>query len=168
MLTENILKALNDQIQAELYSSYVYLSMAAYLETTNMPGYAAWMRVQSSEEYAHAIRIFEFVLERDETVALQAIGQPPAEFGTPLEVAKQALEHERHVTSLIHDIYGQAKEVNDYGTQVMLEWFITEQIEEEKSATDIVQMFEMAGDHMPTLFLIDRDLAGRQPENEGE
>ena len=162
MLSDTMQQALNDQIQKELYSAYVYLSMAAYFEAENLTGAAHWMRHQSEEEVEHAMKLFEFVNDRDGRVTLQAIGQPPATFDSPLAVFSEALAHERKVSKSIHDLYALAVQENDYPAQTMLHWFIDEQVEEEKSAGDIVAQLEMVGDSPAALFLIDRQLASRE------
>ncbi|MEZ4767220.1 MAG: ferritin [Caldilineales bacterium] len=161
MLTEAVEKALNDQIQKELYSSYIYLSMAAYFEAENLPGAANWMRIQHDEEHAHAMKIFDFIVDRDGRVQLQAIDQPPLSFGSPLEVFEQALAHERKVSKSIHDLYALAVQENDYPTQSMLQWFINEQVEEEKSAGDIVAQIKMIQDSPAAMYMLDQEFAAR-------
>lgn len=162
MLTESIQNALNDQIQKELYSSYVYLSMAAYFEAENLPGAANWMRIQHQEETAHAMKFFEFINDRGGRVQLQAIQQPPLNFGSPLEVFTEALAHERKVSKSIHDIFALAVQENDYPTQAMLQWFINEQVEEEKTASDIVAQIKMIHDSPAAMYMLDQQFAARQ------
>ena len=166
MLSQPVQDAINDQIQKELYSAYVYLSMAAYFEAENLPGAAHWMRLQSNEEVEHAMKLFEFLNDRAGRVKLQAIPQPPGEFASPMAVFQEALAHEQKVTKSIHDLYALAVQENDYPTQSMLQWFIDEQVEEEKSAGDIVAQLEMVGDSATALFMLDRALAARQPEED--
>lgn len=161
MLSKTIQDALNDQIQKEFASSYLYLAMAAYCETQNLPGMAKWLKVQAEEERGHAMRIFEYVNDRGGTVILKAIEQPPAEFGTPVEVFEKVLAHEQKVTASINDLYALAVKENDYATQVMLQWFITEQVEEEKTASDIVALLKLAGEHVVVL---DHRLGKREEE----
>ena len=162
MLSKTLEAAINDQIKHELYSAYLYLSMSAYLEANNMPGSARWMRLQSQEETSHAMKFFDYMYDRGNRVVLQAIDQPPAEFGSVLDIFEKALEHEKKVTGLINSIYELAVKENDYPTQVELQWFITEQVEEEKSAGDIVDQLKMVGDHGPSLIMLDRALGARQ------
>ncbi len=158
--------AMNDQIKHELYSAYVYLSMSAYCESINMPGAAHWMRLQAQEEVAHAMKFFDFLIDRGEKVTLQAIDQPPTEFESLLDVFEKALAHERHVTGLINKIYDLAIQQPDYSAQALLQWFVTEQVEEEKSADDVVQTLKMVGDHPAGLVIVDRELGARVPEAE--
>ena len=161
MLSKPMLKALNDQINGELYSSYLYLSMSAHFQASNLPGFAHWMMLQSKEEYDHAMKIFSYIHERNGRCTLSAIGKPPADFKKPLDVMKQVLEHEKTVSGMINSLYELATKEKDYPTQVMLQWFITEQVEEEKTAGDIIEQLKMVGDAGPGLMMIDRQLGGR-------
>jgi ferritin len=166
MISDPVAKAINYQIQKELYSAYVYLSMAAYFEHQNLPGAAHWMRMQSNEEMAHAMKLFDFLNDRGGQVILMPIQQPPIDFQSPVAVFQEALDHERKVTKSIHDLYALAVQENDYPTQSMLQWFIDEQVEEEKSAGDIVAQLKMVGDSATALYMLDRALAARQPEED--
>jgi ferritin len=161
MLHPAIEQALNDQIQKEFHSAYIYLSMSAYFEAENLPGAAHWMRHQAEEEQEHAMKIFDFLNDRGGRVALQAIGAQPATFASPLAVFEAAYAHEQKVTQSIHDLYALAVQEGDYPTQVMLQWFIDEQVEEEKNASAIVAQLHMVGDSPAALFMIDRQLAAR-------
>lgn len=161
MLSQALQKAINDQIKNELYSAYVYLSMSAYLETVHLSGASRWMRLQSREEASHAMKLFDFVLERGGRVVLQAIEQPPQKFKSPLDAFQQALEHERKVTGMIHRLYDVATKERDYATQVMLQWFIEEQVEEEKNAGDVVEQLKMIKDEPAALFMLDKQLGER-------
>jgi ferritin len=161
MISQTIQGAINDQIKHEFFSSYLYLSMSAYFETLSLPGFASWMRVQSQEEHEHAMKFFDFLNDRGGSVELQALDQPAGEFQSPLDVFEQALAHERKVTSLIHRLYELALKESDYATQTLLQWFITEQVEEEKNAGQIVEQLKMTGGEPSALLLLDRDLAGR-------
>src|SRR5829696_677942 len=154
MINPTIQKAINEQIKHEFFSSYLYLSMSAYFETLSLPGFARWMRVQSQEEHEHAMKFFDFLNDRGGSVELQALDQPAGEFQSPLD-------HERKVTALIHRLYELALKENDYATQTLLQWFITEQVEEEKNAGQIVEQLKMTGGEPSALLLLDRDLAGR-------
>jgi ferritin len=161
MLSQALQDAINKQIKDELYSSYLYLSMSAYCEANNLPGAARWMRLQSDEETSHAMKLFDYVNDRGGRVKLQAIDQPPAEFESALDIFQQALRHEQKVTGLINQLYELAVKEGDYPTQIELQWFITEQVEEEKSATEIVELLKMVSDHGPSLIMADRQLGAR-------
>ncbi len=161
MLGKAVQDAMNEQIKNELYSAYQYLSMAAYCESVNLPGFAHWMRAQSREELEHAMKFYDFILDRSGRVVLQAIDQPVVEFGSPLEVFEQVLEHEQKVTAMINELYGLAVRENDYASQTFLQWFVTEQVEEEKNAGDVVETLKMIGDRSEALFLLDRELGRR-------
>ncbi|MFP4343296.1 MAG: ferritin [Anaerolineales bacterium] len=161
MLSGKLQTMLNEQIKNELYSGYLYLAMSAYCETENLPGFAHWMREQAKEEQEHAMRLFDFINDRGGQVVLHAIDQPPVEFGTPLELFQAVYEHEQKVTRLINELYAAAVEENDYASQVMLHWFIDEQVEEEKNAGDVVALLERVGDHVNGLVMADRALGQR-------
>jgi ferritin len=161
MLSKAMQDAINEQIKNELYSAYLYLAMAAYSEANSLPGFAHWLRVQSDEEVAHAMKFFDFVNERGGRVVLHAIDQPPVEFESPVEIFEQTLNHERKVTGMIHHLYELALEEKDYPAQVMLHWFIDEQVEEESNATQILDTLEMIGDKGQALVMLDRELAKR-------
>ena len=166
MLGKAVEEAMNEQIKNELFSAYQYLSMAAYCESENLPGFAQWMRAQSREETGHAMKFYDFILERNGRVVLRAIDGPVVEFGSPLEVFEQALEHEKKVTAMINDLYGLAVRENDYASQTFLQWFVTEQVEEEKNAGDVVETLKMVGDKSEALFLLDRELGQRRVEQQ--
>lgn len=170
MFSKKVQDAMNDQIQRELESAYIYLSMAAYFDSSNLPGFAHWMRVQFQEEQAHAFKFYDFVYDRGGQVILQAIGQPPVEFQSPLDAFEKTLAHEQKVTGHINDLYALAVEEKDYASQILLQWFVGEQVEEEKSAGDIVDMLDRIGDNYHALVMLDRELSQRQPpaENEAE
>ena len=153
--------AINEQIKHEQYSAHLYLSMAGSFEVANLSGFAHWMRQQSEEERQHAMKFFDFLLDRGEHVELQAIDQPPYTFRSPLDTFEQALEHEKDITSRIHDLYELATEEKDYPAQVLLNWFVSEQVEEEKSATEIVERLRIAGEDSAALLLLDGDLQSR-------
>ena len=164
MIGKAVQDAMNEQIKNELYSAYQYLSMAAYCESVNLPGFAHWMRVQAREETEHAMKFYDFILNRNGRVVLQAIEGPVVEFGSPLKVFEQALEHEEKVTAMINDLYGLAVRENDYASQAFLQWFVSEQIEEEKNAGDVVETLKMVGDKSEALFLLDRELGRSRNE----
>jgi len=164
MLSKKLQDALNEQIYHELNSAYIYLAMAAHFEEEGLSGFAHWMRLQSEEELGHALKIFDFVHERGGRVTLQAIDKPPVRFKSPLEIFKKAHEHEQKVTGLISKLYELALKEADYPTQVFLHWFIEEQVEEEKSTSEVVGKLELVGSDNTGLYLLDRELGERKPE----
>jgi ferritin len=164
MLSKVIQDAINEQIKNELYSAHQYLSMSAYCESVNLPGFAHWMQAQAQEEREHAMKFYDFLLNRKGRVLLQAIEQPVVEFGSPLEVFEQALEQEQQVTAQINELYGLTASENDYATQAFLQWFLTEQVEEEKNVGDVLETLNMIGDEGEVLFLFDRELGKRGSE----
>ncbi|QIN81667.1 ferritin [Rubrobacter tropicus] len=155
-------EAMEEQIGHEFSAAYLYLSMAGFLETANLPGFARWMRAQAAEEQVHALKFFDFLLDRGESVRLRPIGEPPHDFHSPLDTFEQALEHEKRVTSLIHDLYELAISEGDFPAQVLLNWFVSEQVEEEKSASEIVERLRMAGEDTAALLMLDKELGERE------
>jgi len=147
-----------------LHSGYVYLSMVAYFEAENWPGFARWMRIQSREEIEHAMKIFDFIHDRGGQVTLNAIEKPPVRFRSPLDAFRKAHQHEQKVTGLIHRLYELAARENDYPTQVMLHWFIDEQVEEEKITSEAVAKLERAGDDPAVLALLDEEFGEREAD----
>ncbi len=160
-LSKKMLDALNEQIKEELASAYIYLSMAAYYESINLPGFAHWMRGQSQEELAHAFKFYDYIHDRGGRVVLQALGQPPVDFDGPTDVFGKTLEHEQFITGCIHKLYALAAEEKDYASLSILQWFVNEQVEEEKTAGEILHMLKMIGDKGQGLILLDRQLAQR-------
>jgi ferritin len=152
-MDKKLQKSFNDQIKHELHSAYIYLAMAAYFETKNLPGFAHWMKVQYKEEVAHAMKMFEFLNDRGQRVLLQAIPQPTLEFSSTLEVFEETLKHEQKVTSLINALYELARKLNDHASVVFLQWFISEQVEEEKNAIEIIQTLKMISTAGPALIV---------------
>ena len=167
-MKKRTLEAVNDQIQAEFQSAYIYLAMSARFEDLKMSGAANWMRIQWQEETEHALKLFDHLIRRGQTPELQDITKPSVSFETALDAFEQVLEHERHVTKLIHDLYEVAVEERDYALQTLLHWFIDEQVEEEENAEGIVDSLRLAGESGQGLFLVDRELGLRSPEEEGE
>ena len=161
MLSPKMLDALNQQINREFASAYLYLAMAAQCEAQSLPGMAHWMKRQATEEYGHGTRLFEHVCDRGGRVALEAISQPPAEFGSPLELFQQVLAHERKVTAYVNAVYELALEEKDYATQVALHWFVNEQVEEEKNASVIVDQLKAIPDKSSAILFLDRQLGKR-------
>jgi ferritin len=165
-LNDRVESAFNDQINEEFFSSYIYLAMSAHFEQLNFPGFANWMRQQAQEEVTHAMRLFTHLTRRGGRVVLKAIGEPPVDYGSPLEAFQAALAHEEHITGTIHALYEVALAEKDYPAQLELQWFIDEQVEEEENAGGIVEALKMAGDNQSALLMLDRELAGRTSEGE--
>ena len=161
-LNNTIQEALNRHINEEFYASYLYLSMSAYCDSMDLPGFSHWMRIQSQEEYAHAMNLLDFVQARQGRVTLFPIEQPAVEFDSILGVMETTLGHERQVTKLINQLYELATGERDYQTQVHLQAFITEQIEEEKTASDIIAQLKMIGENTSDLLILDKGMATRQ------
>lgn len=161
MINEKMQNAINDQINAEIYSAYLYLSMSAYFEANALHGFANWMRVQYQEEIAHAMRLYNFINDRGGRVILKAIDAPQTDWNSVLEVFEQTLEHERHVSALIHGLVDLAMELNDHATNQMLQWFVEEQVEEESSAETLLDELRLVGDNKSGLFMLNRELAQR-------
>ncbi len=166
MLSKDIQHALNEQIKHEFSSASAYLAMTAYFEDTNFPGFARWMRMQYDEEITHGMRLFDFVHARGGRAAVYGIDKPRADFESPVDVFQSALEQERRVTKLIYDLYELSQNEKDYGTLVELQWFITEQIEEEKVVEEIIETLNLAGEDRAALLLLDRQLGERQASAE--
>lgn len=164
MIDSDVQDAINTQIRNEYYSSYLYLSMSAYCESKNLSGFASWLRKQSDEELVHAMKFFDYLIDRGGRVVLDSIEQPPSEFGAFLEMFEEVLEHEREVTGMINNLYDLAASKNDQATLVMLHWFIEEQVEEEKSAEAVVEQLKLAEDNPAALLILDRELAAREGE----
>jgi ferritin len=162
MLSKKLEDAINEQINKELYSGYLYLSMSAYCESENLPGFAGWMRAQAQEEVEHAMRLFDHIGARGGRVVLKAIEMPPPVWKSPQEMFEQVLEHERKVTGMIDRLYELALQENDYATQMELQWFITEQVEEEESAGQVVEQLKRVGDQPMGLLMVDRQLGERE------
>ena len=156
-------KAVNDQINMELYSAYIYLSMSAHCESANLPGAAKWLRQQAREEVAHGMKFFDFLNDREGRVALGAIEKPQAEFGSLREIFEQSLAHERKLTQSIHKLYALATSESDIASLPLLQWFVSEQIEEEKNAGQIVELLKRAGSEGAALLFLDHQLGERTP-----
>ena len=162
MLSERMQKGLNAQMIAELYSSYLYLSMNAYFKSVNLDGFANWMYAQAQEELMHAMKFYEFINQRGGRVTLDAIEAPPTEWDGPLAVFEDTLKHEQKVTGLINDLVEVAAEERDHATRIFLQWFVTEQVEEEDSVGSVLEQLKLLGDAKGGLFMMDRELAKRQ------
>ncbi len=161
MIDEKMQEAINKQLNAELYSSYLYLSMSAYFQSVNLGGFANWMRVQAKEELAHAMKFYDYVNERGGRVILHPVEAPPSEWDSPLAVFEHVYQHEQKVTGLINKLVDLAVKARDHATNNFLQWFVSEQVEEEASADEVVQKLKLVGDDPSGLFMIDRELAQR-------
>ncbi len=161
MLKPAIQDALNKQINEELYSAYLYLSMAAYFESTNLKGMAQWMRFQTQEELGHAVKFIDYVNERDGRVLLAAIKPPKTDWQGPADVFQDVYEHECQITGLINQLADLALTERDHATGTILQWFITEQVEEEATANDVVGKLKLVGDNGVAIFMLDAELGQR-------
>jgi len=162
MLSEKMQKMLNEQINKELWSAYLYLSMSAYFEEQNLPGFANWMRVQSQEEVTHGMKIFDYVNERGGRVLLQPISEVPSEWNDTKTIVEETLNHEKVVSQSIYKLVDLAIEEKDHATNNMLQWFIKEQVEEEASVDELLGKVEMTEGKPHAIMMIDKELAGRQ------
>jgi ferritin len=166
MISKPVSDSMNNQIMHEFYSAYLYLSMAAHFEADNLPGFAKWMTVQAGEEQVHALKFYQYILDRGGKVALQPIAQPPVKFASPKEIFKLSYEHEQKVTGLIRAIYDVAVAEKDVASQIFLQWFITEQVEEEKNASSILAMLEKIGESTGSLYQLDHQLGKRSASDD--
>ncbi len=160
MLSERMEKALNQQVNAELYSSYLYLSMASYLGSLNLDGFVNWMKVQALEELYHALKLYNFIEQRGGRPRMEAIEKPATEWDSPVQVFEAVLEHEQKVTGLINDLVNLAIEDADHATNNFLQWFVAEQVEEEETANGVLQKLKLV-DERGGLFMLDREMAAR-------
>ncbi len=163
-LGKAIQDALNEQITREFYASNLYLSMSAYCDNLSLQGFAHWLRIQADEERMHGLKIYDHIMERSGQVQIGTVDSPPVNFPSVLGVFQQVLEHEQLVSSHFQQLYRQALDAQDFTTQTFLEWFLMEQVEEEKTATEVVDWLTMIGDKQDALVLLDREMAQRQPE----
>ena len=166
MLSSSMNDALNKQINEELFSAYLYLAMSAKSDGMGLSGFANWFKMQYLEELAHADRFFNYILERNGEVDLEAIGKPEAGDVSPLELFEKGLAHEQHITACIFKLKDLAREESDHATDVFLEWFINEQVEEEATTQGVIDQLRLVKDNPSGLFLIDRELAGRKMEED--
>jgi ferritin len=161
MLKENVETALNKQLNAEIYSGYMYLSMSTYFQSVNLSGFANWMRIQAQEELTHGMKFYDFINERGGRVILEEVAAPPTEWDSPLGAFEATLAHEQKVTGLINDLMELAIAEHDHATQIFLQWFVSEQVEEEDHANEVVQKVKLAGDAGGGLFMLDREMGQR-------
>jgi ferritin len=164
MIKKPMQDAMNEQINKELFSSFLYLSMAAYFEAKNLSGFGNWMRIQAEEEREHAMKFYNFILERGGNVVLKAIDAPKTEWNSNLEVAEEVAAHEAKVTASIYALYELALQEKDYPAQVMLQWFITEQVEEERNAADLVADLKLIEERGTAVLMLDKQLGKRSAE----
>ena len=160
-LSEKMQQALNGQINAEMYSSHLYLAMSAYFESLDLPGFANWMRIQAQEETLHVDKLFSFIVERGGRVQLEAIDKPPAEWQSPLDAFTASFQHEQQITILINNLVGVAEDEKDRASESFLRWFVDEQVEEESSVDSVVKMLRMSEGQAAAMFMLDRELATR-------
>ena len=161
MLNNDMEKALNAQVNAEMYSAYLYLSMSAFFQSKSLSGFAGWMRVQAQEEMVHAMKFYDFINERGGRVILEPIEAPPTDWDSPLATFEAVYEHEQKVTGLINELVELAREKHDHATNIFLQWFVSEQVEEEDSANEVVEKIKLVGDAKGGLFMLDRELGQR-------
>ncbi len=161
LLSDKMQDALNDQLNFELYSAYIYYSMAAYLESVDLPGFSHWMQVQVQEELTHVDKFFRFIHERDGRVILKAIDAPGIEWKSPLDAFQEAYEHEQIVSGRINKLVDLSLKESDHATNSFLQWFVTEQVEEEASVKSIIQQLKIAGKDGHGLLMLDRELGAR-------
>jgi len=161
MISKKMEKALNGQLNAELYSAYLYLSMAAYFESADLAGFANWMRVQNAEEHFHAMKFYDYVIERGGRVILRPIEAPPSDWDSPLAVFEATLTHEQKVTGLINDLMDLAREEKDNASEIFLQWFVNEQVEEEDNAGKVLGQLKLIKDSPQALFMMDKEMGQR-------
>lgn len=166
MVKKKIQEAVNSQIQAEFQSAYQYLAYSAYFEEKNLSGFAHWMQVQWQEEIDHGMKFYNHLIRRDGSVDLQTIDKPKIKAESPVEVFESVLQQERYITERIHELYDLAEKEHDYPLKTLLHWFIDEQVEEEEMATEILEQLRLIGDDGPNIYLLDKELGQRQPEDE--
>jgi len=161
MISEKMVNALNEQINKEIYSAYLYMSMSAYSTFIGLRGFANWFMVQYQEEMTHAMKIYDYVNDQGTQVKLMAISQPPTDFESPLDMFEKTLDHEKFVTKSINGLVDLAIEEKDHATNIFLQWFVTEQIEEEGNDNDIIAKLKLVGSEGNGLFILDKELAQR-------
>ena len=161
MLSKKMVKAINEQINRELYSAYLYMSMSAYSNVLGLKGFANWFMVQYHEEMVHAMKLYEYLQRLNVEVRLKAIAEPPHEFESPMDMFVKTLEHEQFITRSIHELMDLAVSEKDHASQIFLSWYVTEQIEEEENDNDIIQQLKIIQDNPQGLLMLDRELAGR-------
>lgn len=163
MIKKKIEEAFNKQINEEMYSFYLYLSMAAWFDSINLKGFSLWMKIQAQEEMFHAMKFYNHILERGGNVELAKIAEPKTKWETPLNVYEESLAHERHITACIDNLMNLIQEEKDHAGQSLIQWFVDEQVEEEANFSEMVDKLKMIGDHNPLLLMQDKEMGQRQP-----
>ncbi|MCF7848953.1 MAG: ferritin [Kiritimatiellales bacterium] len=161
MISKKIQDALNEQVNKEFYSAYLYLAMSAYCDGIGLPGFSKWMRFQYEEEIIHVTKMYDYILSQGGDMHLQQIDEPPKTYGTPLEIFETTLAHEQMVTKRINDLMGLAMDERDYATQTFMQWYVTEQVEEESNVNNVLQPLRMVGEDKGGLMMIDQQLGQR-------
>ncbi|MCP4339138.1 MAG: ferritin, partial [Desulfobulbaceae bacterium] len=161
MIDKKMTKALNEQINREMYSAYLYMSMSGYSRKIGLKGFANWFMVQYHEEMYHAMKLYEYVQRQGEDVKLETIKAPPTRFASPLDMFTQTLTHEQYITKSINDLMELAISKKDHATQIFLEWYVIEQVEEEENDNDMIAQLKLVGDNAHALLMLDRELASR-------
>lgn len=161
MISEKMTEALNEQVNREMYSAYLYMSMSAYCSTIGLKGFANWFMVQYHEEMLHAMKLYEYILRVAGRVRLKSIAEPPSDFKNPLDMFEKTLEHEKFITASINERMDLAISERDHATQIFLQWYVNEQVEEEENDNDIIAQLKLIGDNPQGLMMLDRELATR-------
>ncbi len=161
MISKKMNEVLNGQVNAELYSSYLYLSMSTWFSEKSLSGFAGWMRAQAQEELFHSVKILDYILERGGNIRLEAIEKPRESWSSPLEVLQETAGHEAKVTDLVNDLVDVALEERDHAASIFLQWFVAEQVEEEATVGEVVEKMKMIGDHSAGLFAMDMEMGKR-------
>jgi len=161
MFNKKIEEAFNKQLNAEMYSAYLYLSMAAYFESANLPGFANWMRVQTQEEQFHAMKFYDYIIECGGRVILRPIDAPPSDWDSPFVSFKATLEHEQKVTGLVNELVYLARDEKDNASEVFLQWFVKEQVEEEDNVGKVLGQLKLIKDSLEALFMMDKEMGQR-------
>ena len=161
MLSKKMANALNEQVNKEMFSAFLYMSMSAHAESQGLKGFSNWFMVQYHEEMGHAMKIYRYIQEQGAEVKLKAIAEPPSGFSSPLDMFEKTLAHEQFVTKSINDLYELALSENDHATEIFLQWFVSEQVEEESNDHEIIDKLKMVGNSPQGLFMVDKELAAR-------
>lgn len=164
MLKDTMLDRLNEQVNSEIYSAYLYFSMAGYFESVNLKGFANWMEIQAQEELAHSHRLYSYIIDKGERPKMAAIDAPPQDWSSPLDAMQDVYNHECKISEQINECVSLALKESDHSTNTMLQWFVSEQVEEEAAADDIVQKLRLISDNSTGLFLLDNELSKRSLE----
>lgn len=167
MISKKMEKALNEQLNEESFSAYLYMSMSAHFKALNLPGFAHWMEIQAQEEFIHAKKFYDYIIQRGGRVALAKIEAPATEWASPLDAFEAALKHEQHITSRINSLVDLSMKEKDHASGIFLHWFVTEQVEEEENSGGIVEQLKLIGDSKSGIFMLDRELGQRQPPAAG-